>query len=248
MMNVETVEPLQHAEAMALFAVELQRNIELMTSLQPDDWGRRTVCPDWDVRELYLHVLGACEGGASFGEFAHQMRAARRRQKETGAALEAALSATQVAERQELAPRELVQRFAHVAPRVVRSRTRLPALLRKAPVKVDAPVVETWTLGYMVDTIYLRDAWMHRIDASDATDRPPVLTPEHDGRIVTDIVAEWARRHGQSFSLTLTGPAGGEFTVGSPAGEPMELDAVEFCRVLSGRVSAEGLLATVVPF
>jgi len=36
-----------------------------------------------------------------------------------------------------------------------------------------------------------------------------VLTPDHDARIVADVVAEWAGRHGRPFTLHLTGPAGG---------------------------------------
>ena len=132
----------------------------------------------------------------------------------------------------------------------------MPALLRRVPIPVDGPVVERWSLGYLIDLIYLRDAWMHRIDTTRATGREPVLTADHDGRIVADVVAEWARRHGQPFALELTGPAGGTFR--SPAPEvgdggtdtpsTITLDAVAFCRTLSGRVPGEGLLATVVPF
>jgi hypothetical protein len=83
--------------------------------------------------------------------------------------------------------------------------------------------------------------------ACAALGREPVLRAEHDGRIVADVVAEWARRHGQPFELMLTGAAGGRFVVGD-AGEAIAMDAVEFCRVLSGRRQGEGLLATVVPF
>ncbi len=83
--------------------------------------------------------------------------------------------------------------------------------------KVDGPVVEKWSLGYLIDTIYLRDAWMHRVDVTRATGAALVLTPDHDGRIVADVVAEWARRHGQPFTLHLTGPAGGTFTGGRPS-------------------------------
>ena len=60
-------------------------------------------------------------------------------------------------------------------------------------------------------------------------------------------MAEWARRHGLSFSLNLTGPAGDTFT-GGDGGEDITLDAVEFCRILSGRGSGVGLLAQAVPF
>ena len=57
-------------------------------------------------------------------------------------------------------------------------------------------VEETWTFGYMFETILTRDTWMHRIDTAKATGRPLVLTADHDGVLVADVVAEWAARHG----------------------------------------------------
>lgn len=246
--DVTSTSALEHPEAMSLFDVELQRNLDLMRSLQPADWTAPTDCPAWDVRELYLHVLGACESGAATRELLHQMRTARRLRKEQGGPLEAALSAVQVRERISLTPEELVTRFASTAPKTVRQRSKLPSLLRRATMKVDGPVVEKWSLGYLVDTIYLRDAWMHRIDAARATGADLVLTPEHDGRIVADVVSEWSNRHGRPFALTLTGPAGGSFTGNGPASELMELDAIEFCRILAGRSAGSGLLTTIVPF
>jgi hypothetical protein len=75
---------------------------------------------------------------------------------------------------------------------------------------------------------------MHRMDIVAATGRPPVLTAEHDGIIVADVAREWAGRHGQPCLLRLTGPAGGTFEPGV-GGPSLELDAVEFCRILSGR-------------
>jgi uncharacterized protein (TIGR03083 family) len=247
---ITTVPAIGHAEAMRLQAVELQRNLDLMHALAPDDWTARTECPDWDVRLLYAHVLGACESGASMREFARQFMAARSFQKARGGPQEAALSAVQVAARRSLTPAEITTRFTAVAPRTVRGRTRLPSLLRRAPIKVDGPVAETWTLGYLVDVIYLRDAWMHRVDVSRATGRDLTLDAGHDGRIVADVAAEWGRRHGRPFTLVLTGPAGGTFLSASGAGGPeITMDAVEFCRVLAGRAPAtHELLETIVPF
>ncbi|MBV9092635.1 MAG: hypothetical protein JO132_01960 [Streptosporangiaceae bacterium] len=88
------------------------------------------------------------------------------------------------------------------------------------------------------------------MDAVRAAAKPPELTPGHDGRIVADITAEWARRHGRPFQLDLTGPAGGSYArdPGDPAAERLCLDAVEFCRTLAGRAAATGLLTTIVPF
>jgi hypothetical protein len=153
-----------------------------------------------------------------------------------------------VRDRADVTPDDIVARFERAAPRSVRARRRMPALLRRMHMKVDPPFdAERWRLGYLMDVIYTRDCWMHRGDISRAVGREPVLTSEHDGRIVTDAVAEWARRHGQPFTLELTGAAGGTYVAGD-GGEHIELDAVEFCRILSGRDKGTGLLSTEVPF
>lgn len=247
-------EPLRHDEAMDLQRVELQRTLALLDQLTEEDWQARTDCPAWDVRQMYLHVLGACEAAAKVRENVHQMRAAHAHRKAHGGPLEAGLSAVQVAEREHLSPAELTDRLRQVAPVTVAKRTKLPAPVRKLTTKVDGPVVERWSIGYLVDTIYLRDLWMHRIDAARATGREPELSADHDGRIVVDVAAEWGRRHRRPFELTLSGPAGGHyFGAGRPdasaeAAEGLELDAVEFCRVLAGREPATGLLETIVPF
>ena len=52
--------------------------------------------------------------------------------------------------------------------------------------------------------------------------------------------------HGQPCTLHLTGPAGGTFAQGD-GGEEITIDAVEFCRILSGRGTGEGLLAAAGP-
>lgn len=251
--DVTSTEPLSHDEAMALQAVELDRTLELLRTLEPQDWAAQTACPDWDVHHMYLHVLGACEAAASMRENAHQMRLALRHRSKHGGPLEAGLTNVQVRERTHLSPADLVERLASVAPRTVRKRTTMPALMRRMRMKIDGPVFETWSLGYLIDTIYLRDLWMHRVDATAATGRELVLTADHDGRIVADVVVEWSRRHGQPFTLTLGGPAGGTYAsaetdTNRADTETLELDAVEFCQALAGRSDAPGLLATVVPF
>jgi uncharacterized protein (TIGR03083 family) len=245
--DVAAIPPIGHDEAMRLQAAELDRAIGLLRSLDDADWAMSTVCPDWDVRQMWLHVLGACEAGASMRENAHQMLTGRKRSKDLGVPLEAGLSSVQVAERADLSPHQLVERLASVAPRTVKGRSRTPRPMRAMKFTVDGPVVEKWALGYLIDVIYLRDLWMHRVDTARATGRELELTAEHDGRIVADVVAEWARRHGQPFTLQLTGPAGGRFTSGD-GGESIEVDAVEFCWVLAGRGEATGLLTTIVPF
>jgi uncharacterized protein (TIGR03083 family) len=249
--DVTAIEPLSHPEAMRHQAIDLQRTLSLLRSLDDTAWLARTDCPAWDVRQMYLHVLGACEAGASMGENLRQMLRARAYRKRRGGPLEAALSAVQVSDRKDLSPGQLLARLAAVAPRTVRARARMPGPVRRqVRLAVDGPVHETWRLGYLVDTIYLRDLWMHRIDAARATGRALELTADHDGRVVADVVAEWARRHGQPLALELTGPAGGRYVrdAGRPGAEHISMDAVEFCRALAGRAPATGLLTSIVPF
>jgi uncharacterized protein (TIGR03083 family) len=229
--------------AAAIAGVEYQRFADLLDALSPADWSRPTACPPWDVRLLAAHVLGATEANASPAEMLHQLRRGRR-----GAAVGVdAVSDVQVRERQDLDPDELRRRFRRAVPATVRWRARWSRLAGGVPMRVGAPVHETWPVRYLMAVIYTRDVWMHRIDISGAVGRVPLLTPQHDGRVVADVVADWARRHRQPFVLTLAGPAGGRFVAGT-AGSPVALDAVEFCRTVSGRAPGRGLLATSVPF
>ena len=245
-LEVSTIPPLGHDEAQDLFIVEVERTMNLIRTLAPEDWGMQTDCPAWDVRRMYLHVLGAHESGASMRQLTHQMWAGSRYRRVHGGPPHAALSHIQVAEREHLSPDEIVSRFEKAGLSAARSRRRMPAPVRAIRMNAD-PDYEKWSMGYLIDTIYLRDLWMHRVDATRATGRPMALTPKHDGRIVADIVAEWMRRHGQPATLELTGPAGGTY-IGGSGGDRVTVDAVEFCRILSGRAQAEGLLATSVPF
>ena len=236
--DVATVAPLTHEEAMRLQAHELDRTLALLRTLDDAAWSAQTDCPAWDIRALYQHVLGACEAGASIRENIHQFRRARAYRKQHGGPLEAALSTLQVSERANLTPAQIIERLAAIAPKTVRGRTRTPALVRNhAKMAIDGPVFETWKLGYLIDTIYLRDLWMHSVDVCHAVNLPMELSAEHDGCIVADVVAEWGRRHGKPFALDLTGPAGGTYARNQdlPEAEHISIDAVEFCRTLAGR-------------
>jgi hypothetical protein len=160
-----------------------------------------------------------------------------------------AMTGTQVRERASMRPAAIVGELALVAPRAVRARTRTPALLRRAVrLRQDPPFeAERWPYGYLVDVVFTRDTWMHRLDISRATGSPMELSAGHDGRIVADVVADWSRRHGRPFSLSLTGPAGGAWETGN-GGESLELDALDFCWTVGSRQRGTGLLTTVVPF
>lgn len=236
--------------AMRLAGTEYGRLLDLMRGLDPDDWSRPTECPGWDVRAMAAHNLGMAEFAASVREMVRQNVAALRAQHRAGGNPTDHMTALQVAERRDMAPAEIVARYADAGPRAARGRRRRPTLMRNAPVgQVELPggAREPWALGFVIDTILTRDCWMHRMDIARATGRAPELTADHDGVLVADVVTEWAGRHGAPCVLTLTGPAGGRWSFGT-GGPQLECDAVAFCRITSRRARGEGLLDTEVPF
>lgn len=242
--RIPAVSPLRHGDWMAFSEEEYRRIGALLAGLGDGDWQRRTDCSEWDVRELVAHLVGNAEMSASMREMRRQQKLGRRLRP--GAPGIDGMTAVQVQERADVPPIHLVRDLADVAVRAVRARGRIPAPMRAVPIPFGPPL-GTKPLGYLMGRILTRDPWMHRVDLARATGQPLELTPEHDGRIVADVVDEWARGHGQPYRLTLTGPAGGTFSRGTD-GAAVTLDAVEFCRILSGRGTGTGLLAHQVPF
>ncbi len=245
---VETIPMIRRSEVESLAATEYVRLADQLRSLDDGDWTKPTVCEQWDVRAIAGHNLGMMSDFTSFKGLIARMSVAGRAAKAGGIEMIDAMTSGQVADTAALSNDELVRRVDETGPRAARWRGRAPWLFSKMPMKQQVGgKTETWRMGYLIHVILTRDPWMHRADIAVATGRHLVLTPEHDGRIVADVVAEWARRHGQPFSLTLGGPAGGDFVAGE-GGERIEIDAVEFCRVLSGRGVRSGVLAQKVPF
>ena len=244
--QVGHIPPLERPETIALAATENERVSELLGALDDLDWSKPTDCSLWDVRALAAHVLGGMEAFATFRQFVHQMRAGKKAAGD-GPFIDG-MTAVQVNERVALTRSQLLERLANAGPRAARGRSRFPGLMRAMPMKQDvAGVEETWKMSYLLDVVLTRDTWMHRVDLARATGHELVLTPEHDGRLVADVVADWARRHGQPFSLHLQGVAGGLYVAGE-AGEEITLDAVDFCRILAHRATGTGLLTHEVPF
>jgi uncharacterized protein (TIGR03083 family) len=232
---------------MELAATEYDRFLAAVDALSPEDWARQTDNDLWDVRAMLAHVLGAMESNASVIEALRQQRAAGAEAKATGAYPVDALSALQVDKHAKLSAEELRERLHEMAPKALKGRRRTPGFARAIRISPGPPFPGKWKLGYVIDVIYTRDTWMHRVDLSRATGKEMVVTDDHDGIIVADVVDEWTRSHGQPFTLVLTGPAGGTWEQGE-GGERIELDAVEFCRILSGRGTGSGLLEQGVAF
>lgn len=249
-MNVEPrrvagITPIDRDEMVDVTRMEYQRLLGLLRDLSSAEWSHATDCEAWDVRQLVAHLLGAAEGNARFREFVHQYRLGLPRARRDGGEVVDGVNAVQVEERDHLTPAELIERLTSVYPAAIRGRRRVPGPFRRIP--LDAGEGLRITLGELMDITYTRDVWLHRVDIARAVGRDLVLTGDHDARIVADVVRDWAGRHGQPFELVLTGPAGGRYVSGD-GGPELQLDAVEFCRMLSGRADGEGLLDVPVLF
>ncbi len=245
MKDINTIEPIDRDEMVGLATEEYRRLLELFRSLDADDWSKQTVCDDWTVHLMVAHLLGAAESNASLLESMLQLRSGKKAAREMDAEDIDGINAVQVEVRRHLSPTELVDRLETVAPRAVAGRKRTPGLVRR--VKIPTGVGYNMTMGHLMDRVFTRDQWMHRIDIAAATDRDLELTANHDGRLVEDVVLEWAQIHGEPFELVLDGPAGGTYRSGND-GPRIEMDAIEFCLVLAGRLDKPMALTVPVVF
>lgn len=185
---------------------------------------------------------------ATLPELARQQMAAQKGAKKTGTVMIDVLTALQVAKNARLSPAEVVTAMRAISPKAARLRRKMPALIRGRTMPGTQTVggaEERWTFGFLFDIILTRDPFMHRLDISRATGIQVQATPKHEGVIVDDIVREWAARHRRPYTLSLSGPAGDTWGDG---GEHITMDAFDFCRAVSGRGPATGLLSQQVPF
>jgi uncharacterized protein (TIGR03083 family) len=245
--KVETIAPINHKEGMALAETEYRRYTDMLDQLRPEDWAIQTVNSDWNVKQLTQHVLGFAESNASFLVFVKAMRAGKKR-----TALKNydhfihGMNEVQVEEREHISTDQMVAQWKATWPKALKGRRRFPPFARPIPMDF-GPVIGKKPMGpYLMDVVFTRDTWMHRIDTCRAVGLEPVLTPEHDGRLIEDMVAEWTKLYDLSIKLDLEGPAGGTYVRGT-GDEELTIDAVEWIWILSGRGTGAGLLKKELP-
>ena len=239
------------ARAVALAAYD--QLLGQLGRLAPEHWAAPTDCTGWDVAAIVGHLLGAARSNASTRELLRQQLHGRRHASDHGGNALDACNALQVRDHAHLAPAERVAQLRRLAPRAVAGRLRTPGLVRRVRVSLDqggdtppgSP--DRLAMDRLVDVVYTRDVWLHTVDVERATGVGVDRAVGPTRRLLEDVVAEWAARHGRPFELVLTGAGGGRFRQGV-GGPVIELDAVEFARVLSGRAAGEGLLAVRVVF
>jgi uncharacterized protein (TIGR03083 family) len=211
-----------------------------LAQLTAKDWARPTDCTGWTVRDMVAHLVGAAEGHASLPAFVSQLAWGRRHRAEFDGSSLDAMNHKQISDQAARRDDALVPLLHDLAPRAVAGRARRARLLGRAPIRLDE--AGSWypgmpsrtTMGELCAVVLTRDVWTHRLDLARALGNRPTIDATVDGIVVADIVADWASRHRQPFTLELTGPAGGTFRVGR-SGSSLTLDALDFARLMSGR-------------
>jgi uncharacterized protein (TIGR03083 family) len=245
--DVRAIPRIKHAEAMRIAEVENRKFAAALRELRPEDWAKPTDCARWDVKALVAHVIGSAAGQASPREFVRQVRTGKPIVKEIGAEFWwDGMNELHVRERDGSSVAELLDEWDKNSVRALRARARLPRPIARLPLLNLPEPVGRKPVSYLFDMGFTRDVWMHRIDLAKATGTEFDADADHDGRIVADLVAEWAETHGEPFTLVLDGPVGATFSSGG-GGEHVEIDTLEFFRILAGRRVGEGVLRHPLP-
>ena len=244
-----------------LAVAEYAALVTMVDGLADADWERPTDCTGWRVRELVAHVAGAAEEACRLPVLLRHQATALAGVRRGRGSLVDLLCEVQIRDRERLSGPDLaadLRRWAHGAPD---GRRRQPGLVRRTPLPAFAGLRPGSRMAYLLDVVYLRDVWLHRVDLHRATgvDMPlSAAEGEVVAQVVRDLDLDWT---GPALTLELTGRGGGRWTIGdgAPVAEVTE-DAVALMRLLSGRsdecalacqgdpAAAERLRATRVVF
>src|SRR5258707_11871387 len=245
LVHARAILPLSHREAMGMATLELERFLALVTSLPEDAWEKPTACTRWNVRQMLAHVTGAAASYARWSEFKRQNSfKVQRPYRVSGLSFLDSLNQIQVDDRASATPAALIDELRTVGPRALATRARLPVLLRN--LRLPLPALGLVPIGYLTDLIYTRDMWMHRLDLCRATGREMVMTPEHDGRIVSLVMRDVAKKLAATLRKTsmvyhLSRSVGGTWQLGAevPPAATLHLDVLDFNLLASGRLTPE---------
>lgn len=248
-----SVPPLTHVEAGRMAAEETRRFLDLIESLSEADWDRPTACDRWTVQDIVAHQAAHVVSFTSLKAFFGQLKPSLLRPYlRQGMNLLDALNQSQVDLRARAAPADLIAEIRAAKDQSLAARARIPVWVR-GPALPMPGVDQPRSLGYLFDLIYTRDMWMHRLDICRATGRAMVIDDEYDRRTVALVVRDLALKAqhglaGRSAILDLTGSAGEVYQIGAVSNPSarVEIDAIPFCILTSGRTTAADVLAADV--
>ena len=224
-----------HAEAIALAAAQNEAFLAELKRLEPGDWDRVTDCDPWTVHDITVHLLAWANAVTSPREFFRQTKETLKVRKEWPNIVDAQ-NAVQVEEGRDLTPEVIISRLERALPRFLKVRDRLSIALK--PIPTYNGLLGFISLGFIGETIFTRDTFMHRIDIAEATGKDMRQGP-NEKRLVGDCVKEWGKASKANARVVLSGPAGGDYLVGDGKAATIRASATDFARVLAGRPRGE---------
>jgi uncharacterized protein (TIGR03083 family) len=248
-MKASTVAKISPAEVIPLAREELTRFLSVIESLMPADWDKATECTLWTVKDVVAHQASHVVGLTQVRQLLDQFNPLKfRAYSQRGMNYLDAANQLQVDNRANWTPAQVIAEIRDNREASLLGRQSFPSLLRRMPLVT--PGYEGWqSMGELMDTIFTRDMWMHRLDICHATGAEMTQTADHDGRITALVIRDLdtyltKKLNGSSLIYRLTGTAGGVWTVGGSSSPTAEVtfDMFDFHRLASGRITHQQAL------
>jgi uncharacterized protein (TIGR03083 family) len=239
--------------------------MELISGLTPEEWNRPTVCGDWTVKDVVLHMLGSQVGMISgWRDGYRNPHFADGLDISTWDGLLAAIdrqNAVWVAATQRLSPRLLVELCGTIGDEFVATMQMVDPMALSGPVDWAGPdPAPAWMQVAREYTEY----WIHQQHIRDATGKPGLT----DRRMYHPVLDAFARAiphnlrnrpatDGTEVRLVVTGSAGGSWTArraggtwdliadGSTAAATVTLDQDFAWRLFTKGVSPAGAIERI---
>lgn len=232
-------------EYAALARAELATFVSLLEGLDAADWSRPTPCTLWDVHDVAAHQAGHVQSGRGLvGILAQANPIALRAYRRRGMSTLDGMNQKQVDMRRHRAPAELISEIREGTAAAIDARSKLNPLSARMRLPVDP--VGMMPLRELLQRIFSRDMWIHRLDIVDATGRPFDLAGEHNSLMLSLTVEDTARflqkRHPEAnVTLHLSGPGGGDWRLAAGGGSPVALSMPvnDFVRRTGGRATPD---------
>lgn len=206
--------------------------VGLLEQLTPQEWDAVTACDPWTSKDIAAHLLGWCDALCSPRAMASQGRRAIARREGFGNLLDAT-NDVQVEIGRAMSTDEVLDRLRVMLPRAAKLRRRLGRPLRYVPAYAGF-LGGSFTLGYLLNSIFPRDLIVHSLDIAQATGRDAPMG-DAAGRVTADMLRDWARRTKADATIELTGPAGGLYVAGDGRRATITASAGAVVHRLAGR-------------
>jgi len=172
-MNEDAVQPILCAHLLRQVDAKL---IELLNSLDSNDWDLQTVAPRWTVRDVAAHLLDTALRKLSMVRDGCFVESAEVHSQEDVIRLVNRLNREGVAVYRRLSPRVLIEWMADICEQSARFHESLDPF---APAAFNVSWAgEQTSLNWFDTARELTERWHHQQQIRLATNRPGILTPE----------------------------------------------------------------------